>query len=522
MDLCLLISEPRWKESFNLTYLEGLGIDMKCPDCGAEMAYGHLYCEKCGREIQIVPDFEPEIENSITETLSTVGEEIEGGSLKDDQGIETAVDIHGLGKKKHKNRSSSFFSQELGKNGMILAFVIFFVVLLAGAFLTLHLYHRFSAAYQIEQARYYAQLGEYEEAVGYLEKAKKLEADVVEVAFLESNYYYQLGEKQKAAEVLVELITSEPLEYGDEERAYSYVIDIWDEEEKYTDINWILSECRNNEIVNQFQQYIARMPEFGYEPGSYDEVVLLKISANTTGKIYYTLDGSTPDQNSSVYIAPLILESGEYQVAALFVNDYGIESEVARSWYVINLTVPDPPELLLYSGSFHVPTMIEVVEPESGTVHYTMDGSNPTKDSPKYTGPISMPLGRSNFKFITVSEEGVSSEIVSRSFDFTLETDVTVSKAVNNVTQALFDRKVLSDLQGHSHEIMGKYVFKYNTIVEIPDMGYYYVLDEYIEAENGEQTKTDRLYAVEVYTGAPNRLIYDENGQMGLISLSTP
>lgn len=65
---------------------------------------------------------------------------------------------------------------------------------------------------------------------------------------------------------------------------------------------------------------------------------------------------------------------------------------------------------------------------------------------------------------------------------------------------------------------MGKYVFKYNTIVEIPDMGYYYVLDEYIEAENGEQTKTDRLYAVEVYTGAPNRLIYDDNGQMGLIS----
>lgn len=496
---------------------------MKCPDCGAEMVYGHLYCEKCGREIQIVPDFEPEIENSITETLSTVGEEIEGGSLeKDDQGIDTTVDAQSAGKKKLKKHSSSFFSQELGKNGMILAFVIFLAVLFAGAVLTLHLYHRFSAAYQIEQARYYAGLGNYMEAVGYLEKAKKLDADVVEIAFLESDYYYQLGEKQKAAEVLVELITSEPLEYVDEERAYSYVIDIWNEEEKYTDINLLLSRCQNNEILNQFQQYVAMTPEFGYESGSYDEVVLLKISANTTGKIYYTLDGSTPDQTSSVYIAPLILESGEYQVAALFVNDYGIESEVARSWYVINLVVPDPPELLLYSGNFHVPTMIEVTVPENGTVHYTMDGSNPTKDSPKYTGPISMPLGRSNFKFITVSEEGVSSEIVSRSFDFTLETDVTVGRAVNNVTQALFDRKVLSDLQGHSHEIMGKYVFKYNTIVEIPDMGYYYVLDEYIEAENGEQSKTDRLYAVEVYTGAPNRLIYDENGQMGLIPLSTP
>lgn len=494
---------------------------MKCPDCGAEMVYGHLYCEKCGKEIQMVPDFEPEIENSITETLSTVAEEIEGGSLvKDDKSL--SADAREIEKKNLKKRGSSFFSEELGKNGMVMAFVIFLVVMLAGAFLTLYLYHRFSAAYQVEQAKEYAQLEKYEEALEYLEKAKKLDADVIEIAFLESNYYYQLGNKQKAAEVLVNMIESEPLEYADEERAYSYIIDIWDEEEKYTDINLLLSECRNNEIVNQFQQYMAMTPEFGYEPGNYDEVVLLKISANTTGKIYYTLDGSTPDQSSQVYIAPLILESGEYQIAALFVNDYGIESEVARSWYVINLTVPDPPELLLYSGSFHVPTMIEVVVPESGTVHYTMDGSNPTKDSPQYTGAISMPLGRSNFKFVTISEEGVSSEIVSRSFDFTLETEVTVSRAVSNVTQALFDRKVLSDLQGHSHEIVGKYVFKYNTIVEIPDMGYYYVLDEYIEAENGEQTKTDRLYAVEVYTGAPNRLIYDENGQMGLISLSTP
>lgn len=494
---------------------------MKCPDCGAEMVYGHLYCEKCGREIQIVPDFEPEIENSITETLSTVAEEIEGrGLAKEDEAA--PADAREAAQKNLKKRGRSFFPEEFGKNGMIRAFVIFLVVMLAGAFLTLHLYHSFSAAYQVEQAREHARLGEFEEAVAYLEKAKKLDADAVEIAFLESNYYYQLGDRQKAAEVLVKLITSVPLEYADEERAYGYVIDIWDEEEKYEDINSLLSECRNNEIVNQFQQYMAMTPEFGREPGNYDEVVFLKISANTTGKIYYTLDGSVPDKNSPVYIAPLILESGEYQIAALFVNDYGMESEVARSWYVINLTMPDPPEVLIYSGSFHVPTMIEVAVPENGTVHYTMDGSNPTKDSPQYTGAIAMPLGRSNFKFITVSEEGVSSEIVSRSFDFTLETEVTVGKAVSNVIQALFERKVLSDLQGHSHEIMGKYVFKYNTIVEISDMGYYYVLDEYIEGENGEQTKTDRLYAVEVYTGAPNRLIYDENGQMGLISLSTP
>ena len=49
---------------------------MICPRCGYEMKEEHLYCERCGAEIQIVPDFEPEIQNSIEETLSTVAWEI--------------------------------------------------------------------------------------------------------------------------------------------------------------------------------------------------------------------------------------------------------------------------------------------------------------------------------------------------------------------------------------------------------------------------------------------------------------
>ena len=49
---------------------------MKCPNCGEELKEGFLYCEKCGEEIRIVPDFEPEIENSIIETLSAVVEEM--------------------------------------------------------------------------------------------------------------------------------------------------------------------------------------------------------------------------------------------------------------------------------------------------------------------------------------------------------------------------------------------------------------------------------------------------------------
>lgn len=491
---------------------------MKCPNCGCEMAEGHLYCEKCGMEIQIVPDFEPEIENSIIETLSTVAEEIEGSGQIQETKVQEAEVIK-TKEKERKKKKSLFFREAWGKNWLLVSLITFIAVTVAAAFVTVFVYHRYSVTYQITQARKYAEMQDYEEAVSYLEKARRLTDDAADIVLMESNYYYQMGEKQKAVDVLLQLVNRERLEYEDKERAYESMIYIYDEEGRYEEINALLTSCSDAELINHFQQYMAMSPEFGYAPGNYDEVITLKITANTTGKIYYTLDGSNPDEGSEVYTAPLFLESGEYQVAAVFVNDYGIKSEIARSWYVINLIEPDPPEVLLYSGTYRIPTLIEVLVPPEGTVYYTMDGTDPGKDSPKYTEPIQMPLGRTNFKFITISEEGVPSEIISRSFNFALETDVTVNQAVENVMQALLARKVLSDLQGHAHGIQGKYVFNYVTIVEIPNLGYYYVLDECIEDENGNREMTDRLYAVEVYQGAPNRLVYDENGQMGLISL---
>ena len=49
---------------------------MKCPVCQNEIEDGRLYCGKCGYEIQIVPEFEAELENNIMENMSDVINEL--------------------------------------------------------------------------------------------------------------------------------------------------------------------------------------------------------------------------------------------------------------------------------------------------------------------------------------------------------------------------------------------------------------------------------------------------------------
>lgn len=478
---------------------------MKCPKCGSEIREEHLYCEKCGTEIRIVPDFEPEIENSITETLSGVGVEIEGREP--------------AGEEEKKDAEENFFQEENGRNWLLLSLITLITVVLIATGAAVFMYMNYSASHQVQTARRYAEEGDYEKAVRHLDKAIKLDEGNAEIVLLQSNYYYASGNSVQATEVLLELIEKEQLTHEDMENAYASVIAIYDEEGRYEEINTLLLNCPDKEVVTAFQNYMAMDPEFSFVTGSYDEVVPLKLSANTTGKIYYTMDGSTPTKNSKVYTAPVFLESGKYQIAAMFVNDYGIQSNVVKNWYEINLTVPDAPKVFLYSGRYEIPTMIEVEMPLTGTIYYTTDGSVPNVNSQKYTEPVFMPLGRSNYKFVVISDEGVASEVISRSYEFKPDTDVSTDKAVQNVRQALIERNVLTDVQGHAHGIKGRYVFQYDTIVTIQE-NYYYEIVEYYEDVSGSRSRTGHLYAVELYSGNANRLIYDEQGQMGLIPLT--
>lgn len=477
---------------------------MKCLNCGNELKDGHLICEICGEEIQIVPDFEPEIENSITETLSTLAAMQEGEDTK----TETDTD---------EDRE---YIEEEGENDEIIAgsrktwvvmsLVIIFVVALISY--AMYAYHIQTVEYQIDKAKEYAANEAYTEAIACLEEAYARHPDVAELLFLEADYYYLQQDHGAALAQLMKIIEAGSFSHEDVEEAYDKVVTIYANQGQYAQINELLRNCEDEQIVNMFQSYLAMEPEFSYVEGSYAEVIPLKLSSNTSGTIYYTMDGSKPDTNSLVYTAPLFLETGEYTISAFFVNDYGIESEIVSKKYVINLSVPNAPEVELYSGEYTEPAMITVEGVEGCKIYYTTDESEPTADSVPYTGPIPMPLGKTLFKFVNISKEGVASEVTMRTYVLTLKNAIPTSQAVNNLVEHLVDTGYLEDTAGHNKRLSGTLSYQFSSVLRIGEDDDYFTIYEYYDDGTGMLSRTDKVFLVQIYTGQAAQLGYDEEG----------
>lgn len=476
---------------------------MKCPNCGNELKDGHLICEICGEEIQIVPDFEPEIENSITETLSTLA------AMQEGEDTESQPEEDG-----------EYIKDEMESDGEIIAsghktwVMMSLIVICAVAVLSyaMYAYHVNTVEYRIDKAKEYAANENYAEAIACLEEAYVSYPDVAQILFLEADYYYLQQDNTSALNQLMKIIEDGRFAYEDVEEAYDKIITIYANQGQYAQINELLRACTDERIVSIFQSYLAMEPEFSYVEGTYAEVIPLKLSSNTSGTIYYTMDGSKPDKNSLIYTAPLFLETGEYTISAFFVNDYGIESEIVSKKYVINLATPNAPEVELYSGEYTEPTMITVEGMEGCRIFYTTDESEPTADSVPYTGPIPMPLGKTLFKFVNISEEGVSSDVTMRTYTLTLEGAISTVQAVSNLIQRLVETGYLEDASGHNKRLSGTLSYQFSSVLRVGEDDDYYTIYEYYDDGTGMLNRTDKVFLIQIYTGQAAQLGYDEAG----------
>ncbi len=494
---------------------------MKCPNCGNEMEEGHLICEVCGNEIRIVPDFEPEIENSITEALSTLAalqdeEQADKKAETVQEPDEKQEEAEAVDKEKAYREEKKRIYERSRKLGVLIAVgIMLFIALIFWMFYS---YHVQTVSYQVDKAKEYAARGDYEEAISYLDNAYKKDDTQARILFLKADYFYLMTDNESALQALKQVIDKGIYPYEDVEEAYDKMITIYTREERYEDINELLLSCKEDSIVNMFQSYMAKEPEFSYVEGDYAEVIPLKLSSNTSGTIYYTTDGTMPNESSQVYTAPLFLENGDHTISALFINDYGIRSEVVSKSYHINLEVPNAPEVELYSGIYTQPMMISVNEQAGCSTYYTTDESQATKDSVPYSGPIPMPLGTTNFKFVNVSEDGIYSDVTMRTYTLRLHNTLTTDEAVERLVNRLVEIHYLLNADGKVELQSGTFSYQFSSVLQIGE-DVYFTINEYYDDGTGLMSRTDKVFLVQAYTGAAARLGYDENGEFAAVPI---
>lgn len=480
---------------------------MKCPNCEKELEEGKLYCSYCGYEIQIVPDFEPEIENSITQTLSGIKEELEEKDSGWDDDFEKGMekpDLVGNLFAKLSPYVKILKSKKQYSKVFLISLVLFIMV---AVFVSVKLYQSNSYNYQISKAVRLGEKEKYVEAISYLERALQLDNEDPNASLLLADYYEKQSQEQDSLRVLQSIIANDR---GTEE-IYRKLIELYERKKDFAAVSELLNACKDEKILNSFLDYAALPPEFSVTEGTYYEIVPLKLIGNTSGVIYYTLDGSKPNENSLIYESPIFLESGDYKISAMYINKYGVRSKVVKKEYHIDVTRPYPPEINLYSGTYKLPEMIEIEVPEDCSVHYTTDGSEPTQDSNLYAGPIPMPLGISHFKFIVISEAGVPSDVVERSYELSFHYNLTYQDAVTAMMDKLLELGIILDMQGYVPDMTGRNIYTCNSAFTFGNQAYYLIIEQYEDAQ-GTLFQSGNQFGVNVLTGELCHAVWDQYG----------
>ena len=134
----------------------------------------------------------------------------------------------------------------------------------------------------------------------------------------------------------------------------------------------------------------AAMPAFSPAAGTYTKAQTVTISDATPGAlIYYTTDGSTPTTSSAKYTGPITVSSTETIHAIATAANY-VSSAVASAMYTIQLTAAMP-AFSPAAGTYTTAQTVTMSDATPGAlIYYTIDGTNPSTSSTKYTAPITV------------------------------------------------------------------------------------------------------------------------------------
>ena len=160
-------------------------------------------------------------------------------------------------------------------------------------------------------------------------------------------------------------------------------------------------------------------PTFSPVAGTYTSAQSVTVSCATAGAaLYYTTDGTTPTNASTLYSTPIIIPLDTTRtLKVLAVKPSWIDSNVASATYVITGTVAAP-TFAPAPGTYTTAQSVTLATATPGAaIHFTTDGSTPTAASATYSAAIPVPLDSSmTIKAIATKTDWTDSAVASATY----------------------------------------------------------------------------------------------------------
>ncbi|MCR4781840.1 MAG: chitobiase/beta-hexosaminidase C-terminal domain-containing protein [Lachnospiraceae bacterium] len=360
---------------------------MICPQCKKEIPDDKLFCPYCAAEIRFVPDYNVFEEDYLSSMISEETKENREQKKED----------------KSNNRKKAL--------RIILPIVLVLIAIVSGILMYLNSY-----SYYYSRANSSLQMRDYYDSINYSKYA--LSKDKTTDAYLVlSKAYIGNGNQKDAIKTLKKALKLSP----SNEDAYKLLIDIYYKTEDYTSLTNLKATAKTKTLLKLFDNIVIGNVKFSVKAGEYSDFKILKLTTDSDYDIYYTVDGTTPDKYVGIKYEedkPIELEKGKTTVKACCINDNGVCGKIYTKKYEINFEKPTDPTVNPESGRFVVPTQITISADADCRIYYTWDSTDPTIDSPEYTGPINVIEGNNVLSVIAVDSHGMTSNVIRQNYIF--------------------------------------------------------------------------------------------------------
>ena len=217
--------------------------------------------------------------------------------------------------------------------------LLLFAVALAAAFFGYRRKLSNTRAVLAEKSAAAAQEGSYAEASRLIDRALQSPEDgsfTDEQLYLKkAEYTQQAGDNDQALSIAMRVVKNTREGQPEFDEAWERIVSICIEEEEFGKLATLLEGSGVESVKSRYYNYLVYDPVFRDPPGTYEESLVLYIESQGEGAVFYTLDGTEPTEKSNLYSDGIDLRPGTYTVKAMFVNRYGLRSNIVTGTYRI-------------------------------------------------------------------------------------------------------------------------------------------------------------------------------------------